>query len=92
MKTRHLTAIIAISFLSLVVVILGVAEVFYLQWAHSSFDNYYKFRGCVSLVSKTDDHGYCKLADGQNIKIVKYHDKWYLDGDLPQQCGPIECP
>lgn len=56
---------------------------FILGRAHSSFKNYYQFRGCVSLVKKTNDYGICKLSTGKQIKIVKYQDKWYLDGDLP---------
>lgn len=62
-----------------------VYQVLYLQKAHSTFENYYTFRGCVQLIEKTDDYGICKTKDGQTIKIVKYQDKWYLDGDLP--CG-----
>jgi Na+/H+ antiporter NhaC len=53
------------------------------QKAHSTFENYYAFRGCVSLVKKTSDYGICKLSSGLQIKIVKYQNKWYLDGDLP---------
>lgn len=54
-----------------------------LQWAHSSFDSYYAFRGCVQLIDKTDTYGDCRTADGQTIKIVLYQGKWYLNGDLP---------
>ena len=57
--------------------------IFYLRWAHSTFDNYYKFRGCATLISKTDEAGFCKLNDGSTIKLVKFNGKWYLDGDLP---------
>lgn len=60
-------------------------QYFYLQKAHSTFENYYAFRGCVQLIEKTDDYGICKIADGKTIKIVKNTGKWYLDGDLP--CG-----
>lgn len=56
---------------------------FVLRRAHSSFQNYYAFRGCVSLVKKTDTYGICKLSSGKQIKLVKYQNKWYLDGDLP---------
>jgi len=64
-------------------VILFVWEIFYLQKAHSTFDNYYKFRGCQQLVEETDSFGTCKLKNGATIKIVKFNGKWFLDGDLP---------
>ena len=54
-----------------------------LQWAHSSFDNYYSFRGCTQLLSRTSINGVCKTSDGQTIEIVSYKNKWYLNGDLP---------
>jgi len=54
----------------------------YLQIAHSTFENYYAFRGCVQLIEKTDTYGMCKLSSGQTIKLVKFKNKWYLDGDL----------
>ena len=56
---------------------------FKVQKAHSSFENYYAFRGCVKLVKKTDTYALCRLASGQQIKIVKVDNKWYLDNDLP---------
>lgn len=58
----------------------------YLRIAHSTFENYYAFRGCQTLVDRTNTYGDCKLADGSTIKIVKYNEKWYLDGDLPWAC------
>jgi hypothetical protein len=63
----------------------GVYEVLFLQKAHSTFDNYYAFRGCTQLLERTDNYGICKLASGETIKIVKYQNRWFLDGDLP--CG-----
>jgi hypothetical protein len=54
-----------------------------LQIAHSSFNDYYRFRGCVQLINRTADYGYCTVGSGETIKIVKFQDKWYLDGDLP---------
>lgn len=51
--------------------------------AHSTFENYYKFRGCVYLINRTQTYGYCSLSSGKIIKIVEYQGKWYLDGDLP---------
>src|SRR6185437_2160844 len=29
---------------------IGIAQIFIVQSAHSSFDNYYKFRGCTELI------------------------------------------
>jgi hypothetical protein len=51
--------------------------------AHSTFENYYAFRGCSQLIKRTDTYGVCKTNSGQVIKIVKFKNKWYLDGDLP---------
>ena len=62
----------------------GIYWVVYLHKAHSTFDNYYTFRGCQKLLVKTDDYGTCQLKDGSVIKIVLYKGKWYLDGDLPR--------
>lgn len=76
-----LIGIVAIGILAL----LAVWQVLYLSKAHSTFKNYYAFRGCTSLVTKTNDYGICKTSGGQTIKIVKFKNKWYLDGDLP--CG-----
>ncbi|MCX6808780.1 MAG: hypothetical protein NTW50_03895 [Candidatus Berkelbacteria bacterium] len=57
--------------------------VLYLRKAHSTFENYYKFRGCTELLKQAEDYGLCKISSGQTIKIVKYQGKWFLDGDLP---------
>jgi hypothetical protein len=58
----------------------------YLRKAHSTFENYYVFRGCIQLLERTDSYGICKTSTGQTIKIVKFDGKWYLDGDLPWAC------
>ena len=74
--------------LVLLLVVLGL-EVWYwnyLRIAHNSFDNYYAFRGCQQLVSRTETGGICKTSSGQTIKIVEYQGQWYLDGDLPYGC------
>ncbi len=63
--------------------VFSIWEVFYLQKAHSTFENYYKFRGCKELIEKNDTFGLCRLSDGSEIKIVLYNGKWFLDGDLP---------
>ena len=54
-----------------------------LTTAHSTFENYYAFRGCTELIDRTDTYGDCKLADGSTIKIVLISGKWYLEGDGP---------
>lgn len=58
----------------------------YLRIAHSTFDNYYAFRGCTQLISRTDTSGVCKTESGQTITIVEFNNKWYLQGDLPWAC------
>ena len=63
--------------------IFGINQVLMLRKAHSTFSNYASFRGCVQLIKKTNENGICKTDQGQVIKIVKYNDKWYSDGDLP---------
>ncbi len=66
-----------------VVFIFGIQEAFRVDKAHQTFENYYAFRGCVHLLKRTDGYGICKTDQGQTIKIVKFNEKWYLDGDLP---------
>ena len=68
-----------------IVVLMG-RQYLLLKKAHSTFENYYAFRGCTQLVKKTDAYGICKLSSGQEIKIVKFNNKWYLNGDLPWAC------
>lgn len=58
-------------------------KVLYLRRMHSTFENYYKFRGCRELIEKNDVSAVCRLSDDKLIKIVKYKDRWFLDGDLP---------
>jgi len=90
MKNKN--KIVTLFIIFLIVITLGMFWIIYLNIAHSTFENYYKFRGCVELINKTEDYGICRLDSGQTIKIVKYRDKWYLNGDLPQSCGLINCP
>jgi hypothetical protein len=54
--------------------------------AHSTFKNYYTFRGCTKLIKRTDTYGICNTNNGETIKIVKFNNKWFLDGDLPWAC------
>jgi hypothetical protein len=56
---------------------------FYVEHAHSTFENYYAFRGCQQLLTKTNSDATCRLPSGQVIKLVQVQNKWYLDGDLP---------
>jgi hypothetical protein len=81
--TKGRTVIAIITIAMSIVVNIAIAQYFVLQSAHSSFENYYNFRGCSTLVSKSTDSGTCKLSSGETIKIVEYQNKWYLDGDLP---------
>jgi hypothetical protein len=67
----------------IIFVLLGAYWIYYLNNVHSTFEKYYTFRGCVELIQKTDSYGLCKLDSGTVIKIVKYENRWYLDGDLP---------
>jgi len=64
-------------------VVLFVWQVVFLHKAHSTFENYYTFRGCVELLATTTDSGTCRTGSGQTIKIVLYDGRWFLDGDLP---------
>ena len=66
----------------LIIVIFGIYQFYTLQIAHSSFENYYKFRGCTELIEKTDTYATCKLSSGKIIKLVEVNNKWFLDGDL----------
>lgn len=77
--------IAAIVFIAILIGIYGINQVTYLQKAHSTFENYYAFRGCTTLIKKTSEYGVCRTESGQTIKIVEFRGKWYLDGDLP--CG-----
>ena len=62
---------------------LAIDQFFVLKKAHSTFDDYYAFRGCAQLLSKTDTSGVCKTTSGDTITIVQINNKWYLQGDGP---------
>jgi hypothetical protein len=70
-----------------VILIVGCAFLAYeshrLNLAHSTFENYYAFRGCTELLEKTDVSARCKLPNGTTITLVKINEKWYLEGDGP---------
>ncbi len=76
------------SILVLLIGAFGAYQVYTVQKAHSSFENYYAFRGCTQLLTKTATDATCITSSGQTIKMVLYNGKWYLDGDLPCP-GPI---
>ena len=63
--------------------ILFAYKVYTTNLAHTTFDRYYAFRGCVQLVDKTDTYGDCLLAGGEEIRMVFINGKWYLEGDGP---------
>lgn len=79
---RKLLLILA-SGLTVAALVLGIEQFIVLRKAHSTFENYYAFRGCTSLVTSTDSYGICQLPSGGTIKIVEYRGKWYLNNDLP---------
>ncbi len=80
---KHKLALSAVGLAVIVLAVFAVYQVRLLNKAHSTFDNYYAFRGCVRLVKRTPAYGLCQTGSGQTIKIVLYHGKWYLNGDLP---------
>jgi hypothetical protein len=87
-KNKKIVIISAVIIVILLVV-LFIQQVVMLRKAHSTFENYYAFRGCVQLLATTTDSGTCRTGGGQVIKIVLYNGKWYLDGDLPQCLVPL---
>jgi hypothetical protein len=72
----------SVSILLIAAILLGLYQVQLLRTAHSSFDNYYKFRGCTELVERAETYARCKLPSGEIIKLVNVGDRWFLDGDL----------
>ncbi len=81
LKNRIFIAILGM--VILLVIVFGIKTVIKTDMAHQTFENYYAFRGCVKLIDRTDTVGHCTLPDGQTITLVKFNNKWYLDGDLP---------
>ena len=80
-KNKKIVIISAVIIVILLVV-LFIQQVVMLRKAHSTFENYYAFRGCVQLLATTTDSGTCRTGGGQVIKIVLYNGKWYFDGDF----------
>jgi len=83
MINKYKTLIIPILIVGGLIVAFGINQIFILNKAHSTFENYYAFRGCAQLLEKTDTYGICKTSSGQTIKIVKIQNSWYLEGDGP---------
>jgi len=81
MKVTPLRTLVVLVILAIIAV--GAWQLITVQKAHSSFDNYYAFRGCEMLLEKTDTYGTCRIKSGQTIKMVAADGGWYLDGDLP---------
>lgn len=75
--------LIIVGALIVVILAIGIYQIIILQKAHSTFDNYYAFRGCTQLIQKTDTYGICKTKSGTTITIVEINNKWYLQGDGP---------
>lgn len=71
----------------LILVVIGAVfvgyQVYETRLAHTTFERYYAFRGCVELIDKTDTYADCKLANGSTIRMVVINGKWYLEGDGP---------
>lgn len=83
-RNPQLIRFVAVAGCAVIILALFVAHQYLvLQKAHSTFEEYYAFRGCASLIARTDTYGICRLADGSQIKIVQYEGRWFLDGDLP---------
>jgi hypothetical protein len=83
MKKQNKIFVLIILLLLVVFAIFAIYWVNKLQVAHSTFEDYYSFRGCIQLINNTEESGFCKTDSGQVIEIVRYKGKWYLNGDLP---------
>lgn len=80
---RRKSRLFIITLILMPLLVFGVWWIDFLRVAHSSFENYYTFRGCVSLIQKTDTEAVCELKNGTKIKMVAYDNRWFLAGDLP---------
>ncbi len=87
MKSRFKIIILSVLAVLAFVFALGLWQIHTLTVAHSSFEKYYAFRGCSTLVERTDTSGTCITKSGASIKIVLYEGRWFLDGDLPCSSG-----
>ncbi len=85
MKSIFKKNILIISILVIVFGAFMIYEMIQTYKAHETFDGYCKWRGLI-VESKSSDYGYCKNPqNNEEIKIVLFKNRWYLDGDLP--CG-----
>jgi len=80
-KKRTIVILLAIAILLAAGLVIDQYVV--LRKAHSTFEDYYAFRGCTELLERTDTEGVCRTDTGQTITIVLYRGRWYLKGDLP---------
>jgi len=81
--SKHKVLVSAALIFIAALLLFGVYLTHTLRKAHSTFENYYTFRGCTQLLEKTPTSGVCKTRSGQTITIVEYRGKWYLKDDLP---------
>lgn len=86
---RRKKLLVSIIVVIVLLAIFAIKQAIYVEKAHTTFENYYAFRGCERLIKRTNTYGICKTNTGETIKIVKFHEKWYLDGDLPICIGKI---
>ncbi|MDE2001270.1 MAG: hypothetical protein KGI60_01730 [Patescibacteria group bacterium] len=82
--SAHRFAVAAAVVAVCIIGVIGIRQVITVRRAHATFENYYAFRGCVQLLERGDDYGMCRTDSGQVIRIVRFRNRWYLDGDLPQ--------
>jgi len=57
---RHKLLLSVVGFLVVALIVFGIYQIRLLHKAHSTFDNYYSFRGCVKLLKKTPTYVYVK--------------------------------
>jgi hypothetical protein len=79
-KNEHYTIVI-ITIIIAIVLNIVISQLVITRNAHSSFENYYKYRGCSELISKSASSALCNLPSGETIKLVEVKGKWYTDGD-----------
>lgn len=63
-------------------IIICAYQIHILTVAHSSFENYYNFRGCAELIERSDVRARCRLDSGEVITLVEVDGQWFLEGDF----------